>query len=69
MIAIRNLHAGYGAIEVLHGIDLEVEEGRIATVIGANGAGKTTLLMTMCGRVRASQGASPSSRASAVQNH
>jgi len=56
MIAIRNLHAGYGAIEVLHGIDLDVEEGRIATVIGANGAGKTTLLMTICGRVRANQG-------------
>jgi branched-chain amino acid transport system ATP-binding protein len=56
MIAVRNLHAGYGAIEVLRGVDLEVEEGRIATVIGANGAGKTTLLMTICGRVRASQG-------------
>jgi branched-chain amino acid transport system ATP-binding protein len=56
MIAIHNLHAGYGAIEVLRGVALEVEEGRIATVIGANGAGKTTLLMTICGRVRASQG-------------
>jgi len=49
MIAIRNLHAGYGAIEVLHGVALEVEEGRIATVIGANGAGKTTLFNLITG--------------------
>jgi len=49
MIAIHNLHAGYGAIEVLRGVALEVEEGRIATVIGANGAGKTTLFNLITG--------------------
>jgi len=56
MIEVRGLHAGYGAIEVLHGIDLHVESENIVTVIGANGAGKTTLLMTLSGRVRARAG-------------
>jgi len=56
MIEIKDLHSGYGAVEVLHGIDLDVQEGRIVTVIGANGAGKTTLLMTISGRVRARSG-------------
>jgi len=56
MIEIKDLHAGYGRIEVLHGVSLSVETGRIATVIGANGAGKTTLLMTISGRVPVSAG-------------
>src|SRR6185436_5922462 len=56
MIEIKDLHSGYGAVEVLHGIDLDVQDGRIVTVIGANGAGKTTLLMTISGRVRARSG-------------
>jgi branched-chain amino acid transport system ATP-binding protein len=56
MLSVRGLKSGYGAIEVLHGIDLEVEEGGIAAVVGANGAGKTTLLMTLCGQVRARAG-------------
>jgi branched-chain amino acid transport system ATP-binding protein len=56
MLTISGLHSGYGTIEVLHGIDLAVEQGKIATVIGANGAGKTTLLMTICGSPRASAG-------------
>ena len=56
MISIRNLRAGYGRIEVLHGVDLDVATSQIACVIGANGAGKTTLLMTICGRVPASSG-------------
>ena len=56
MLSIRGLKSGYGAIEALHGIDLEVEEGGIAAVIGANGAGKTTLLMTICGQLRARAG-------------
>jgi len=57
MISIQNLRAGYGRIEVLHGIDLDVATSQIACVIGANGAGKTTLLMTICGRVPAASGA------------
>jgi len=55
MLSIRGLHSGYGRIEALHGIDLEVEQGEIVSLIGANGAGKTTLLMTVCGRPRASR--------------
>jgi len=57
MIAIDKLHAGYGRIEVLHGIDLSVATSQVACVIGANGAGKTTLLMTICGRVPVASGA------------
>jgi len=56
MLTIRNLRSGYGAVEVLHGIDLEVQAGAITALIGANGAGKTTLLMTICGRPRARTG-------------
>ncbi|MBC7953576.1 MAG: ABC transporter ATP-binding protein [Rhodospirillaceae bacterium] len=56
MLAVENLHSGYGRIEALHGIDITVGEGEIVTLIGANGAGKTTLLMTICGQPRASKG-------------
>ncbi len=56
LLEIRGLHAGYGEIEVLHGVSLSVAEGRIVTLIGANGAGKTTLLKTISGLVRASAG-------------
>lgn len=49
LLAIENLHAGYGPIEVLKGISLTVEEGEIVTVIGANGAGKTSTLMCISG--------------------
>jgi branched-chain amino acid transport system ATP-binding protein len=50
------LHAGYGELEILHGIDLEVHEGEVVALIGANGAGKTTTLKTISGVVRASTG-------------
>ncbi|MTJ83083.1 MAG: ABC transporter ATP-binding protein [Telmatospirillum sp.] len=56
MLTIRDLRSGYGHIEALHGIDMEVSEGQIVTLIGANGAGKTTLLMTICGSPRARTG-------------
>jgi branched-chain amino acid transport system ATP-binding protein len=52
MLRITGLRSCYGALEVLHGVDLWVEEGTIAAVIGANGAGKTTLLMSICGSLR-----------------
>ena len=42
MLKIRGLHSGYGRIEALHGIDLDVPEGEIVSLIGANGAGKST---------------------------
>ncbi len=49
LLDIRDLHAGYGKAEVLHGIDLHAEAGQVITVIGPNGAGKTTLLNTLMG--------------------
>ena len=57
MLTIAGVHTFYGNIEALKGIDLEVAEGEIVTLIGANGAGKSTLLMTICGAPRAASGA------------
>jgi len=56
MLRISNLHAGYGDVPVLWGVDLEVERGEIACLVGSNGAGKTTLLRTLSGLVEASRG-------------
>ncbi len=56
MLRIESVHTYYGAIEALKGVSLTVEEGEIATLIGANGAGKSTLLMTVCGSPRARHG-------------
>ncbi len=44
VLEVKRLNAGYGATQVLHGLDLQVSERGITTVLGANGAGKTTLL-------------------------
>lgn len=49
LLSVESLHAGYGAVDVLRGISLEVAEGEIVTVIGANGAGKTTMLICVSG--------------------
>jgi branched-chain amino acid transport system ATP-binding protein len=56
MLNIAGVHTFYGKIEALRGVDLEVAEGEIVTLIGANGAGKSTLLMTICGNPRAARG-------------
>jgi branched-chain amino acid transport system ATP-binding protein len=56
LLSVENLHAGYGPIEVLKGISLEVQQGEIVTIIGANGAGKTSTLMCISGLVRVRQG-------------
>ncbi|MDQ7849737.1 MAG: ATP-binding cassette domain-containing protein, partial [Armatimonadota bacterium] len=46
-LEVRDLEAGYGYLQVLRGISLDIRPGEIAAVIGANGAGKTTLLRTL----------------------
>ena len=56
MLELRGVRAGYGRIEVLHGLDLTVGEGQIVTIIGANGSGKSTLLKVISGVVRISDG-------------
>ncbi|MGA7066800.1 MAG: ABC transporter ATP-binding protein [Pseudolabrys sp.] len=55
-LSIRGLRSGYGKIEVLHDVTLDVARGQIVTLIGANGAGKTTLLKTISGLLRPSAG-------------
>jgi branched-chain amino acid transport system ATP-binding protein len=49
LLRIRGLCAGYGAIDVLHDLELHVDSGEIVALIGANGAGKSTTLMTISG--------------------
>ena len=56
LLSVTGLHAAYGPIRALSGIDLSVAEGEIVALIGANGAGKSTLLMTICGNPRAAEG-------------
>ncbi|MGH6881307.1 ABC transporter ATP-binding protein [Hypericibacter sp.] len=56
MLQIRDVHTFYGQIEALKGIDMDVRQGEIVTLIGANGAGKSTLLMTICGTPAAREG-------------
>ncbi len=51
LLELSGVHAGYGRVEVLHGIDLTVAPGELVAVIGANGAGKSTLLKTIVGLV------------------
>lgn len=51
LLNIRGLHAGYGKITALHGVDLHVNAGEFVAVLGANGAGKSTLLKAILGLV------------------
>ena len=71
MLKIQQLRVSYGGIQALRGIDLEVPDGKIVTLIGANGAGKSTTLRTISGLVKAESSgtgrscwASPSTRSS-----
>ena len=56
MLKIQQLRVSYGGIQALRGIDLEVPDGKIVTLIGANGAGKSTTLRTISGLVKAESG-------------
>ncbi|MEM4297307.1 MAG: ATP-binding cassette domain-containing protein, partial [Nitrososphaerota archaeon] len=46
---IRGLRAGYGHVEIIHGIDMEVKDSEILAIIGPNGSGKSTLLKSVVG--------------------
>src|SRR6202008_4181694 len=56
LLTVRGVKSFYGRVMALKGVDLEVNEGEIVTLIGANGAGKSTLMMTICGNPRARSG-------------
>ena len=56
LLAVRGVSTYFGKIIALRGVDLDVHEGEIVTLIGANGAGKSTLMMTICGNPRARDG-------------
>ena len=56
LLSVRGVKTYYGRVQALKGIDLEVNEGEIVTLIGANGAGKSTLMMTIFGKPRARSG-------------
>lgn len=56
MLEIKDLHVHYGAIHAIHGINLQVNEGEIVTILGSNGAGKTTTLHTISGLLKPSSG-------------
>ncbi|PRC94940.1 ABC transporter ATP-binding protein [Solimicrobium silvestre] len=56
MLTISNLYAGYGKVEVLHGISLDIPKGRLVTLIGSNGAGKTTTMRAISGMLKPSSG-------------
>jgi len=57
LLAVRGVETYYGKIQALKGVDLDVNEGEIVTLIGANGAGKSTMMMTIFGNPRARRGA------------
>src|SRR5437016_1384106 len=52
LLTVSGLHAGYGATEILRGVDLNVSHGEIVAVLGSNGAGKSTLNLAISGVVR-----------------
>jgi len=56
LLAVRGVKTFYGRVMALKGVDMDVNDGEIITLIGANGAGKSTLMMTICGNPRARSG-------------
>ena len=51
LLAVRGLRAGYGAVNVLHDIELDVQPGELVVILGANGAGKTTTMRSISGTI------------------
>ena len=56
MLEVQGLYVSYGMMEVLHGVDISVQDGELISVIGPNGAGKTTLIKTIMGLVKPKSG-------------
>ena len=56
MLEIRNLNSWYGESHILHGVDLDVREGEVVTLLGRNGAGKTTTMKSIMGLVPRREG-------------
>src|SRR3989344_1316857 len=56
MLEIKNLHSGYGELEVLRGVDIEVPDGKIVALIGPNGAGKSTVIKSVFGIAQTKSG-------------
>ena len=56
MLTINDLSAGYGKVQVLHGISIEVPKGKVVTLIGSNGAGKTTTMRAISGMIAPTAG-------------
>ena len=56
MLKVDNLSAGYGKVQVLHGISFEVPKGKVVTLIGSNGAGKTTTMRAVSGMIQPTAG-------------
>ena len=56
MLEVQDLYVSYGMMEVLHGVDINVQDGELISVIGPNGAGKTTLIKAIMGLVKPKSG-------------
>ena len=68
LLTVRGVKTFYGRVMALKGVDLDVNEGEIVTLIGANGAGKSTLMMTVCGKAGRHRASIDSNRRIMVRN-
>jgi len=56
LLEVRNVSSGYGEVQILWGVDLSLESGRLTSLVGGNGVGKTTLLRTIMGNIKPWEG-------------